>query len=54
MKFASDITRVPFGRTYVLIGAAGAASLELSYRHGLKGTSFHGVFESWDFRDLYS
>ena len=48
MKFASDITRVPFGRTDVLIGANDAPSPELSYGHGLKGASFHGVFESWD------
>ena len=43
MKFASDITRVPFGRTDVLIGANDAPSPELSYGHALKGTSFHGV-----------
>ena len=43
MKFASDITRVPFGRTDVLIGANDAPSPELSYGHDLKGTSFHGV-----------
>ena len=42
MKFASDITRVPFGRTDVLIGAHDAPSPELSYGHGLKGASFHG------------
>ena len=41
MEFASDITRVPFGRTDVLIGANGAPSSELSYGHGLKGASFH-------------
>ena len=43
MKFASDITRVPFGRTDVLIGANDAPSPELSYGHDLKGTSFQGV-----------
>ena len=43
MKFASDITRVSFGRTDVLIGANDARSPELSYGHDLKGTSFHGV-----------
>ena len=43
MKFASDITRVPFGRTDVLIGANDAPSLELSYGHGLEGTPLHVV-----------
>ena len=43
MQFASDITRVPFDRTDVLIGANDAPSPELSYGHDLKGTSFHGV-----------
>ena len=42
MKFASDITRVPCGRTDVLIGANDAPSLELSYRRGLEGASFNG------------
>ena len=49
MKFASDITRVQFGCAYVPIGANDAPYPELSYGHGLKGTFFHGVFESWDF-----
>ena len=49
MKFASDITRVPFGRTDVSTGANDAPPPELSYGHGLEGASFHGVFESWDF-----
>ena len=49
MKCASDTTRVPFGRTDVLIGANDAPSPELSYGHGLKGTSFRGLFESWVF-----
>ena len=39
MKFASDITRVPFGRTDVLIGANDAPSPELSYGRGLEGAS---------------
>ena len=43
MKFASDITRVPFGRTDILIGANDAPSPELSYGHDLKGTPLHGV-----------
>ena len=43
MEFASDITRVPFGRTDVLIGANDAPSPELSYGHDLKRTSFHGL-----------
>ena len=43
MKFASDITRVPFGRTDVLIGASEASSPKLSCGHGLKGASCHGV-----------
>ena len=43
MKLASDITRVPFGRTDVLIGANDAPSPELLYGHDLKGTSFRGV-----------
>ena len=43
MKFASDITRVPFGRTDVLIGASDAPSPELSYGHDFKGTSPQGV-----------
>ena len=42
MKFASDITRVPCGRTDVLIGASEAPSPEFSYGHGLDGASFHG------------
>ena len=42
MKFASDISRVPFGRTDVLIGASDAPPPEFSYGHGLKGASFHG------------
>ena len=40
MKFASDIPRVAFGRTDVLIGANDAPSPELSYGHTLKGASF--------------
>ena len=36
MKFARDITRVPFGRTDVLIGANDAPSPDLSNGHGLK------------------
>ena len=35
MKFASDITRVPFGRTDVLIGANDAPSPEFSHGYGL-------------------
>ena len=43
MKFESDITRVPFGRTDVLIGTNDTPSPEVSYWHDLKGTScFHG------------
>ena len=42
MKFASDISRLPFGRTDVLMGANDAPSPELSYGHGLKGASLHG------------
>ena len=45
MKFASDITRVAFGRKDVLIGASDAPSPELSYGHDLKGTPLHGVSE---------
>ncbi len=43
MKFASDITRVSFGRTGVLIGANDAPSPELSYGHDLKGIPLDGV-----------
>ncbi len=43
MEFASNITRVPFGRTYVLICASDAPSPELSYGQDLKSTSFQGV-----------
>ena len=43
MKFASDRTRLPFGRTDALIGANDTPAPELSFGHGLKGTSFHGV-----------
>ena len=43
MKFASDITSVPFVRTDVSMGANDALSPELSYGHDLKGTSFHGL-----------
>ena len=43
MKFASDTTRVPFGRTDVAIGANDAPSPELSDGHDLKGTPLHGV-----------
>ena len=42
MKFASDITWVPFGRTDVLIGANDAPSPEPSYGHDLKCTPLHG------------
>ena len=42
MKFASDITRVPFGRTDVLIGANDAPSPKLSDGKDLKSASFHG------------
>ena len=45
MKFASDITRVPFCRTDVLIGANDAPSPELSYGHDLKGVPLHGVLK---------
>ena len=41
MKIASDMSRVQFGRTEVLIGANDAPSPELSYGHSLKGASFH-------------
>ena len=41
MKFAREISSVPFGRTDGLIGADDAPSPELSYGHGLKGASFH-------------
>ena len=43
MKFGSDITRVPFRRTDVLIGASDAPSPELSNGHDLKGISFQGI-----------
>ena len=49
MKFASDITRVPFGRTDVLIGANDAPSPELSYGHDLKGLPLHGVSKTGTF-----
>ena len=52
MELASDITKVPFGRTYVLIGANDAPSPELSYGHGLKGTSFTGCSKGWLFNWL--
>ena len=47
---------VPFGRSYVLIGANDAPSPELSHGHGLKGACSHGVgfFKSWDFPDISS
>ena len=47
MEFASDINRVPFGRTDILIGANDAPSLELSFGHDLKGTPLHGVSKIW-------
>ena len=43
MKFASDITRVPFGRTDAFIGANDAPSHELSYGHDLQGPPLHIV-----------
>ena len=43
MKLASDITRVSFGCTDVLIDANDAPSLELSYGRGLEGTPLHVV-----------
>ena len=43
MEFASDITRVPFGRTGALIGANDAPSPEVSYGHDLKSIPLHGV-----------
>ena len=49
MKFASDMTRVPFGLTGVLIGANDAPFLVLSYGHDLKGIPLHGVSKIWIF-----
>ncbi len=43
MKFASNITRVPFGRTDVLLAANEAPSLELSCGHDLNSTPLQGV-----------
>ena len=54
MKFASDITKVPFGRTDVSIGANDAPSPALSYGQDLKGTSFHGVSKAGIFFILYT
>ena len=48
MKFASDVTGMPFGRTDVFIAANDAQSSELSHGHGFKGDCFRRVFESWD------
>ena len=50
-QFASDITRVPCGRTDVLIGGKDAPSPEHSYGHGLDSASFQGLFVSkvWNF-----
>ena len=57
MRFASDICRVPFGRTHVLIGANNAPSPGLSYWRDLKGIpllwvskigAFLFVMANWD------
>ena len=53
MKFARNITRVPCGRTDVLIGAKDAPSLELSYGHGLEGTPLHVVSKIGTFLFLW-
>ncbi len=46
MKFASDITGVPLGRTEVLVVPNDAPSRELSHGQVLGGAPFDGGFKS--------